>query len=1209
MKKGSKLVKKGLSLLMVLMIVLSAIPITAFAEASQVTVYVTISEKGIFQKDKNNLTMIRRPISIEKGKSIFDALAAAHEIYYQDGEGGYATTAGTKYFSKFWGVSTYNIGYFSNGGMVSDPEAPVCAGDDIEGTIYEDYSKDIYARFDRKNTAVAVGEELSLTLLSNILTNSDWSGGMMNGGLASEPMEGAKILLGDSDSGNIEFAEKEGCTTDSEGKVSLSFESPGCYYISAEKDGATMIPPICKVTVTEPRSNEEKAQIVSGDKAALTFECIRKDNRSVSEVTSRLKLPLEGESGCTVISWSSDDESVIRRDGTVIPPEGENKTVNLEARIAYGEVYDRLIFELTVLGSRDKTENEEEAEVIMKNIASSYAAKDTSWWRDSSKWWAAVGMNAYEKNIPDTDSKVKAEAKQAFVNKNISDITVLSESASAHGDKLAKSINGMSSFGYDPTAMWTVNRTKLDAVSQLKQIKLEDAKQGWYSTVAPYVLIALGQGEFNSDALEEQYIDYLISELKNLDWSWGVDVPAMILHGLAPYYSRAEVKTEIDKTILEFSKFQGNDGSYGNANSDACVIIALAQLGINPYTDSRFIKNGNCLIDGLLRYSTSEKDGFWFGTAGSPNNLATQQGFLALIAASQVVKTNQNYNIYDFSASAKTPVYADGNGSEESTPAEPVGEKDITVKLTLKADSGTWIPKTAVTLKSGATVYHAFTKVLDEKGYRYTGASKGYVKSVTNPSGVTLSEFDKGKNSGWLYKVNSTVPNVGLTEYTLADGDNILWYYTSDWTKDPDAVAAAGGSIAVEALIEQTKENAVGKTEVTAVTDSNGKAVAAVDSKEIDKVLEALTKSAKDNNSAKEVQIIVKTDKEAGEVVTKLNKSSLIQLKEKVDIVRIQTPAAEICLNKKILEQISESLKGDVEFSIKKVNLFNRNSLPEEQKNQIQEKIGGRTVLDFSLVSGGTNFTNFNDKIQITVPYSAEAGEDINSLIIYYIDENGTMKLIKDSCYNPQEKTMNFEVQHFSHYAIGYNPVLFNDTLKHWAKEQIVYLAARDVVKGINNEKFAPNNNVTRAEFVQILANLSGADLSKYNGCSFNDVNKQAWFAKSAAWAQETGLVTGTLRKDGRVYFNPNDCITRQDMSVLLSRFMSKIEEKKLEDVNKTIKFSDQDQIAGYALSAVCELQKAGIINGKTNNNFAPKESATRAECSKMISVLMQDYF
>lgn len=37
-----------------------------------------------------------------------------------------------------------------------------------------------------------------------------------------------------------------------------------------------------------------------------------------------------------------------------------------------------------------------------------------------------------------------------------------------------------------------------------------------------------------------------------------------------------------------------------------------------------------------------------------------------------------------------------------------------------------------------------------------------------------------------MYQVNGTLPQVTLTNYRLADGDTVLWYYTLDWKTDPD---------------------------------------------------------------------------------------------------------------------------------------------------------------------------------------------------------------------------------------------------------------------------------------------------------------------------------------------------------------------------------------------------------------------------------------
>lgn len=51
--------------------------------------------------------------------------------------------------------------------------------------------------------------------------------------------------------------------------------------------------------------------------------------------------------------------------------------------------------------------------------------------------------------------------------------------------------------------------------------------------------------------------------------------------------------------------------------------------------------------------------------------------------------------------------------------------------------------------------------------------SKGYVAGIDG-----LYEFDCGKNSGWMYRVNRKFPNYMAGKCTLHDGDKVEWLYT-----------------------------------------------------------------------------------------------------------------------------------------------------------------------------------------------------------------------------------------------------------------------------------------------------------------------------------------------------------------------------------------------------------------------------------------------
>ena len=61
----------------------------------------------------------------------------------------------------------------------------------------------------------------------------------------------------------------------------------------------------------------------------------------------------------------------------------------------------------------------------------------------------------------------------------------------------------------------------------------------------------------------------------------------------------------------------------------------------------------------------------------------------------------------------------------------------------------------------------------DRGGQLAVDISKGYVAGIDG-----LYEFDCGKNSGWMYRVNGKFPNYMAGKCTLHDGDKVEWLYT-----------------------------------------------------------------------------------------------------------------------------------------------------------------------------------------------------------------------------------------------------------------------------------------------------------------------------------------------------------------------------------------------------------------------------------------------
>ena len=173
-----------------------------------------------------------------------------------------------------------------------------------------------------------------------------------------------------------------------------------------------------------------------------------------------------------------------------------------------------------------------------------------------------------------------------------------------------------------------------------------------------FTLIALDSHNYPTmgDVTREKLIQVILdAQLPDGGWDLSAenadtDMTAMAIQALAPYYKTNEtVKAAVDKALEALSALQRNDGgfgSWGTVNSESCdqVIVALTALGIDPTTDSRFIKNGLTVLDALAGFYVNG-GGFRHTAGGERNGMATEQGYYALAAYYRFV--NAQTRLYD----------------------------------------------------------------------------------------------------------------------------------------------------------------------------------------------------------------------------------------------------------------------------------------------------------------------------------------------------------------------------------------------------------------------------------------------------------------------------------------------------------------------------------------------------------------------------------
>jgi hypothetical protein len=157
-------------------------------------------------------------------------------------------------------------------------------------------------------------------------------------------------------------------------------------------------------------------------------------------------------------------------------------------------------------------------------------------------------------------------------------------------------------------------------------------------------------------------------------------------------------------------------------------------------------------------------------------------------------------------------------------------------------------------------------------------------------------------------------------------------------------------------------------------------------------------------------------------------------------------------------------------------------------------------------------------------------------------------------------------------------------------------LAKLKIISGYSQTEFKPANNITRAEFCKLICLAVGVNTESISESAFNDVDKDSWYSPYVNALNSIGIVKGI--EEG--VFKPDDYITRQDISVIVYRAMQ-YKNAVWEDKGYQMSFKDVNAISDYAKEAIEKINEKKIVNGDSNGDFNPKNSASRAEAAMMI--------
>ena len=160
-----------------------------------------------------------------------------------------------------------------------------------------------------------------------------------------------------------------------------------------------------------------------------------------------------------------------------------------------------------------------------------------------------------------------------------------------------------------------------------------------------------------------------------------------------------------------------------------------------------------------------------------------------------------------------------------------------------------------------------------------------------------------------------------------------------------------------------------------------------------------------------------------------------------------------------------------------------------------------------------------------------------------------------------------------------------------WYHDIIDTMVAKGWMNGMSKTIFAPNGNMTRAQFITVLYRMAGNPSVAGKTHPFRDVEADSWYTDAVIWGAENGIVNGT----SATTFAPRSMITREQIATILFRY-AKGEAGK----DAVSAFPDADKISNFAKDAMNWAVAEQIILGD-GNYLNPRGNATRAEAAAML--------
>lgn len=260
-------------------------------------------------------------------------------------------------------------------------------------------------------------------------------------------------------------------------------------------------------------------------------------------------------------------------------------------------------------------------------------------------------------------------------------------------------------------------------------------------------------------------------------------------------------------------------------------------------------------------------------------------------------------------------------------------------------------------------------------------------------------------------------------------------------------------------------------------------------------------------------------------------------------------------------------------------------------------------VISFKKVNNGfylTFMTPDNNEIYklpfsfyIVLPESYEKVSGSNTIMNTGENIGGIYRIDKGGMEVRNNTTGEYYI---SQYNKDFEDILLLD---YDTKKSIRFLASKGFIDGKSKKSFNPNENMTRAEFVNLMVKALSVENTGNNN-NFPDVKKSDWYYNAVVTSAENDLVKGF--EDGK--FKPNNTITKEQAIAVCARQIANKMNYSVdnEDIGSILAvYKDNSSIPKWCKNEVAIAREARLIDIPANGTFSGKKPLTRAEGSKLI--------